>query len=358
MEFLTVLQGLDLAGILQSVVSGVIGEHVFELLPDFGVLSLAQSPGGRVGYNTRPDRGPGRTVTTTDPHTGRSSRRFIPDPWTAPTGNFREGAFTAALVRPSAPEMRHGGQGGMVGAGVPNPSGNNRYNLNALGGGKTGAVDWDNLASVQRFRGLASQRLKAAQSNLSSITPETDFRISFDSGRSGLDNFELVNPYFSQGLGPATYDSDATDDETNYYQSDKAEDEVRWFEASERKFVLREQELKGIASAGGQAAYDEQQAGRAAQGVPFAQGARSAELLRQGQGPRVGGGAAQGGAGRQANRARTAEGRRFASNDRTTGSSGGGGGGGGSTANRRLRAANLLRQPLGAGSQSAAQLLG
>ena len=122
MEFLTVLQGLDLAGILQSVVSGVFGEHVFELLPDFGVLSLAQSPGGRVGYNTRPDRGPGRTVTTTGPN-GRSSSRFIPDPWTPPEGNFREGAFTAALVAPFISYPSHGGQGNQGGGGgnKPNP---------------------------------------------------------------------------------------------------------------------------------------------------------------------------------------------------------------------------------------------
>ena len=353
MEFLTVLQGLDLAGILQSVVSGVFGEQIFEVLPEFGVYNLAQGGGSRV-YNTNaPEPFDGSTRGSPPP--------APPPPWTPPVGNFRDGVFTAALVRPRAPFQSHGGQGG--GGGSSQPYGNNSYNATALGGSGTGPVDWDNLASVQRFRALAGEGLTAAQSNLSSITPEKDRRLETRAKESSFDNFDLVNPYFSQGLGPATYDSDATDDETNYYQSDKAKDEVRWFEASQRKFALREQELKGIANApateefgaGTQGAYDAQQAGRAAAGVPFAQGARSAELLRQGQGPRVGGGAAQGGAGRQANRARAAEGRRFASNDRTTGS---GGGGGGSTATRRLRAANLLRQPLGAGSQSAAQLLG
>jgi len=268
-----------------------------------------------------------------------------PAPWTPPAGNFRDGVFTAALVAPRAPTVSHGGQGG--GSTTSQESGNNIYNRGALGGSGTGAVDWSDLASVQRFRGLAGSGLTAAQSRLSNITPETDYQIS--STYVDSHNLGMTNPYFSQGLGPENYEG--------MYLSDRAQDEVRWFEATERKFALREQELTGIASAGGQEAFDAQQTQRAAAGVPFAQGARSAELLRQGQGPRVGGGAAQGGAGRQANRARAAEGRRFASNDRTTGS-GGGGGGGGSTATRRLRAANLLRQPLGAGSQSAAQLLG
>jgi hypothetical protein len=239
------------------------------------------------------------------------------------------------------------------------------YNALALGGssegltvsGGTGSLDWNSIESVQRFRGLASERLAGAQSRFDNITPANNFQIS--EGNPYSQQLGIANPYYSQGLGPKTYEG--------LYFSDQARDEIRWFEATERKFALREQELKGIANApateefgaGTQGAYDAQQAGRAAQGVPFAQGARSAELLRQGQGPRVGGGAAQGGASRQANRARAAEGRRFASNDRTTGSSGGGGGGGGgSTATRRLRAANLMRQPLGAGSQSAAQLLG
>ena len=219
---------------------------------------------------------------------------------------------------------------------------------NALGGSGTGSVDWNSLESVQNFRNLASQRLTAAESRLSAITPEKDFKIVYSDGWELGWEIGFDNPYYRQGLGPRSY--------KGMYQSDRAKDEVRWYEASERKFALREQELMGIASAGGQEAFDGQQTQRAAQGVPFAQGARAAELLRQNRGPRTGGGAPQGGAGRQANRARTAEGRRFASNDRTTGS--GGGGGGGSTATRRLRAANLMRQPLGSGSQSAAQLLG
>jgi hypothetical protein len=222
--------------------------------------------------------------------------------------------------------------------GGPKPSAGD-YNAKALGGSGTGSVDWNDLGSVQEFRGLANKSLTEAQSRLNNITPDTDFKIS--AGNPYNESLNIINPYFSQGLGPETYDGK--------FFSDQARDEIRWFEASERKFSLREEELKGIAAAGGQEAYDVQQAGRAAQGVPFAQGARSAELLRQtrqGQGPRAGGGAAQGGAGRQA--------RRLASNDRTTGSSGGGG----SSANGRSRAANLLRQPLGAGSQSAAQLLG
>jgi hypothetical protein len=210
---------------------------------------------------------------------------------------------------------------------------------------------------VKKFSGLAKQQWDQKKAQLEQISSQNTGDRLLSSGNIVDPVVGVRNPYYSQGLGPKNY--------KGKYESDQVGDQARWFEASYNKFELRAQELKGIASspategfgAGTQGAYDAQQTAREALSKPFAEGARSAELLRQDRGPRVGGGAPQGGAGRQANRARAAEGRRLTSSDRTTGS-GGGGGGGGSTANRRLRAANLLRQPLGAGSQSAAQLLG
>jgi hypothetical protein len=202
-----------------------------------------------------------------------------------------------------------------------------------------GTLDWDSLENVQgHIKDLKTIRaISGSQERYFSENPDTD---------TGLGK-RFGNPFHAQGLGPKNY--------KGQFNSDRAAVQSQFWEATERKFLLREEELKGVAAAGGPEQYAAQQTAREALSRPFAEGTRAAELLRQDRGPRTGGGAAQGGAGRQASRARAAEGRRLASNDRTTGS---GGGGGGSTASRRLRAANLLRQPLGAGSQSAAQLLG
>ena len=210
-----------------------------------------------------------------------------------------------------------------------------------------GPVNWNNLSNVQgHVRDL--ETLVATSKSMNRYfhaNPDKDTAVG--SNQTYIAD-RSPNPFYSQGLGPKNYDG--------MYESDRAANQLRWWEATQTKFLLREQELQGIEAAGGQEAYDAQQTARESLGKPVAEGARSAELLRQNRAPRAGGGTAPAGAGRQAGRAQAAEGRRFASNDRTTGS--GGGGGGGSTATRRLRAANLLRQPLGAGSQSAAQLLG
>jgi len=225
--------------------------------------------------------------------------------------------------------------------------GNHAYDYSVMGGKRYGEVDWDDLASVQKFSGIAKRLWGQKKAQLEQIPLQNTGDRLISSGNIVDPVAGIGNPYYSQGLGPENY--------KGMYESDQVGDQARWFEASYNKFELRAQELKGIAAAGGPEQFAAQQTAREALSKPFAEGARSAELLRQDRGPRVGGGAPQGGAGRQANRARAAEGRRLTSSDRTTGSGGGGGGG---TANRRLRAANLLRQPLGAGSQSAAQLLG
>lgn len=204
-----------------------------------------------------------------------------------------------------------------------------------------GTVNWNNLSNVQgHIQDI--ETLVATSKSMNryfQANPDKDTTL----GRR-IGSEISPNPFYSQGLGPENYDG--------MYESDRAANQLRWWEATQTKFLQREQELQGIEAAGGQEAYDAQQTARESLGKPVAEGARSAELLRQNRAPRAGGGTAPAGAGRQAGRAQAAEGRRLASNDRTTGSGGGG------TAKRKLRAASLTRQPLGAGSQSAAQLLG
>jgi len=239
--------------------------------------------------------------------------------------NYREGEFKPAFY------------------GLNNPGDFHYYNYTLMGGAQTGQVDWNDLASVQKFSGIAKKSWESAKTRAGNITPETDWQLS---SRNIVDSrVGIANPYHSQGLGPKNY--------SGKYASDQAGDQARWYEASYRKFELRGQELKGIAAAGGQEAYDAQQTAREGLSRPFAEGARASELLRQTSGPARGGGG--GGAapqGRQAARAGSAERRRMASNDRTTGGSGG------TVARKRLRASSLTGTPLGAGSQSAAQLLG
>lgn len=212
-----------------------------------------------------------------------------------------------------------------------------------------GTVNWNNLSNVQGHIQDLETLVKTSKSmnRYFQANPDKDTTL----GRR-IGSEISPNPFYSQGLGPEDYDG--------MYESDRAANQLRWWEATQTKFLQREQELQGIASApategfgaGTQGAYDAQQTARESLGKPVAEGARSAELLRQNRAPRAGGGTAPAGAGRQAGRAQAAEGRRLASNDRTTGSGSGG------TAKRKLRAASLTRQPLGAGSQSAAQLLG
>jgi hypothetical protein len=243
--------------------------------------------------------------------------------------NYREGAFTPITEW-------YGRDRGSYPAGHPlaNPYAHIR----------AGDYDWDNLASVQSMRLRASRSVAAARTRQAFTLDGPDYQLSESRGGIPLDN-----PYYSQGLGPRTYEG--------LYQSDITADDLRWAEATERKFLLRERELQGIASApaaggfsaGTQDAYEEQQAARRLLGKPFPEAARAAELLRQERGPRsrtVGG---QPGASRQTSRAGSAERRRLGTNRSASG---------GSVSRKRLRAANLLGQPLGGGSQSAAQVLG
>jgi hypothetical protein len=234
--------------------------------------------------------------------------------------------------------------------------------VNAVGGRSSGiqyghwTPDWNDLESVDKAAGVYKRLATAQQAYASGIDPAQDYLLGPNSIPSWRDSTQgIANPYHSQGLGPANY--------SGKYISDVAGDQARWYEASHRKFELRSQELKGIASApaaggfgaGTQEAYDAQQTAREGLSRPFAEGARAAELLRQTSGParRGGGGGGAAPQGRQASRAGAAERRRMASSDRTSGGSGGGG-----LARRRLRASSLTGTPLGAGSQSAAQLLG
>jgi len=268
--------------------------------------------------------------------------------------NYREGEFKPALLNPEGTRVPHGWQ--------------YSYARNVMGGtdfwhadkgdkwqrgsSATGAVDWNDLASVQKFSGIAKREMTQAQARASNLDPEKDFQLSSGSPSPVHNYAGMNNPFHSQGLGPKSY--------VGSYTSDVLGDQARWYEASYRKFETRSQELKGIASApaaggfgaGTQEAYDEAQAAKKLLGKPFAEGASAAALLRQERGPRAGGGGGGGGGGsRQTSRAAQGERRRLASNDRTTG-------GGGGTRRKRLRAANLLGQPLGGGSQSAAQVLG
>ena len=210
-----------------------------------------------------------------------------------------------------------------------------------------GTLDWNSLENVQgHIQDLKTiRRISASQQRY----------YQQNNARDTLVPRHWQNEFYSQGLGPKNYS------EGKLFRSDRARIQGQFYEATERKFLLREEELKGIASApaaggfgaGTQGAYDEAQAAKKLLGKPFAEGASAAALLRQERGPRAGGGGGGGGGGsRQTSRAGQGERRRLASNDRTTG------GGSGGTRRKQLRAANLLGQPLGGGSQSAAQVLG
>lgn len=211
-----------------------------------------------------------------------------------------------------------------------------------------GTLDWDSLENVQgHIKDLKTiRKIASSQQRYFSADNARDTSLNevLASGHSGIG--PALNPFYSQGLGPKNY--------KGKFNSDRALVQSQFWEATERKFQLREEELKGIAAAGGQEAYDAQQTAREGLSRPFAEGARASELLRQTSGPARGGGGGGGAApqGRQAARAGSAERRRMASNDRTTGGSGG------TVARKRLRASSLTGTPLGAGSQSAAQLLG
>ncbi len=231
---------------------------------------------------------------------------------------------------------------------VPATRTKNFYYLDALhdnpvaGKPWRGPVDWNDADNLRRKASLARVRGDSYKRAYAAVT----------SGEKGWGRDRLVgprsrggyeNPYYSQGLGPASY--------KGKYRTDQIRTHIQWFEASERKFLVRAEELDRFAAhPGGEKGYAADQAAKKLLGKPRAEGARAAELLRQGRRQAGGGGAAPAQAGRQGQRARSAERRRMASNDATVG--------GGSSPRKRLHAKQLLRQPLGAGTQSAAQVLG
>lgn len=257
--------------------------------------------------------------------------------------NYRTGAWQGLSIPTT-------GYGMMNAMGIQGAGQTDVYN--AYGGNRAGlsygrwTPDWNNADDVSKASKAYKGLMEFQQGRVSNIEPENDYRMDKNNIPGWrVSNQGISNPYHSQGLGPESY--------SGKYYSDMMGDQARWYEASYRKFETRSQELKGIAAAGGQDAYDEAQAAKKLLGKPFAEAASAAALLRQERGPRAGGGGGGGSSSsRQTSRAAQGERRRVASNDRTTG------GGSGGTRRKRLRAANLLGQPLGGGSQSAAQVLG
>jgi hypothetical protein len=223
-------------------------------------------------------------------------------------------------------------------------------------------LDWDSAQSLQEFRGKAAGLLRRQKNQLAGALGGEkspgyggDFRYSGGvksaGSAGGRELGDISNPYFSQGLGPASY--------SGKWYSDEKRDEVRWYEATITKFDNRISELGAIADApatsgfgaGTQGAYAEQQSARALLGKPFPEAAAAAEqsrLERGGGSARRGGGVAT--SGRPAARATAAEQARLGRSQTS----------GGSSPRRRLRASNLLAQPLGGGGYgtSARQLLG
>jgi hypothetical protein len=247
----------------------------------------------------------------------------------APGAAWKTGRFTPAFYQ------------------LNNPGDYGGYNSGILGGQRTGSVDWDSVESLQAFSGHAADRLRNAEIYLARYrkNPGKDYRYTKEKWGGS------ENPYYDQGLGPKNY--------IGKYHSDKKLDEVRWFKASKGKFDSRISELGAIADApatsgfgsGTQGAYDEQQSAKKLLGKPFPEAAAAAEQLRLERGggsARRGGGVAT--SGRQGARATAAEQSRLGRSQTS----------GGSSPRRRLRASNLLAQPLGGGGYgtSARQLLG
>lgn len=254
--------------------------------------------------------------------------------------NYREGPWQGIAV----PATGYGIRNAMGIQGQPSAR------INTAVGGRSSGIqygpwtpDWDNPVDVNNAAAVYKRLAVSQRSYASNIDPARDYLLGPDAQPSWRDSTQgIVNPYHSQGLGPADY--------SGKYISDMARDQARWYEASQRKFELRGQELRGYAAAGGQDAYEEQRAARRLLGKPFPEAARAAELLRSERGPRAGGGGGgQPGASRQTSRAGSAERRRLGTNRSASG---------GSVSRKRLRAASMLGQPLGGGSQSAAQVLG
>jgi hypothetical protein len=128
---------------------------------------------------------------------------------------------------------------------------------------------------------------------------------------------------------------------------------VDFFSAQASKFERREQTLLAWQAAGGRAAYEQQATDRAELAISHPDAARAAEILRSETGgsprPRTPGGASLGQSRPGDSRSVARRNERQRNPVRRPS---------GSVSRKRLRAASMLGQPLGGGSQSAAQLLG
>jgi hypothetical protein len=235
---------------------------------------------------------------------------------------------------------------------------NNRGSRLSTFGGQMDPVDWDSPASLTRFVGKAHSMVGRIDRELSRGGSHPGYY--FDAPLPGHNQYrsmalnELIdktNPFYSQGLGPASFEGATPRTQLTTHR--------RWYEAQGVKFQNRIAELGAIEGApatsgfgaGTQGAYDEQQTARTLLGKPFPEAAAAAEQLRLERGggsARRGGGVAT--SGRQGARATAAEQARLGRSQAS----------GGSSPRRRLRASNLLAQPLGGGGYgtSARQLLG
>jgi hypothetical protein len=221
-----------------------------------------------------------------------------------------------------------------------------------------GEFDWDSLANVQRhlkdigtIRTLSQKKAEYWGKEYKADAPYGDpkYRRKADVKTDDFTPSYYTNPFYSQGLGPKNF--------IGVYHSDVEKTHARFWEATEAKFQRRAVELQGIADSPGDTfasrseSYAEQQAAKKLLGKPFPEAAAAAEQLRLERGggsARRGGGVAT--SGRQGRQARAAEQARLGRSQTSAGSS----------PRRRLRASNLLGQPLGGGGSqtSARQLLG
>jgi hypothetical protein len=226
----------------------------------------------------------------------------------------------------------------------------------------TGKADWDTLADVQQQVKNLKVMARAAENKVlywdrpyksdsiypmgyddnsgdRSSTQRTRNVFEYDPNDKYQSHIDFSNPFYSQGLGPKDYSGK----NIRY----RVADEKKFWDATLKKFQNREQTLLGVEAAGGWDAYNKQATDRAEAAVPHSESLRASELTRPVGGGGGGGGGGSLGSSRHVSAARRAEGPRGAAPSRR-----------GTVARKRLRAASMLGQPLGGGSQSAAQLLG
>ena len=280
-----------------------------------------------------------------------------------PTQNYLTGAYQAPdqYMRQDPISGAPGGAGSYqqeygIWGGDSSTTGVNAYRGTNL----IGAVDWNDLANVEAhaagLRGLNKVQTNkteywnrpGAASDWSNWNDnearrgrgEDIDRLRVPEHRDTFSRFGSganVNPFYSQGLGPQTVQSRAQ------LESLRSE----FWTAQQGKFDDRVDELKQIAAAGGAAGFAQRATDRAALAVPHRDSLRAAELTRPSGGGAQGGGGGSLGVSRRVDSARRSEGPKGASQSS-----------GGTVARRRLRASSMLGQPLGGGSQAAAQMLG